>query len=196
MGFVRNTLHAHKCDLVMGTASGNELLQNTNPYYRTAFSLVYREDSGLAVASLDDPVLHTLEIGVVAGTPPSTVLAQNGLLARTHSYHLMADTRFEHPAENLVHDVEAGQIDVGIVWGPIAGYFAKQASVPLVVVPLSSEGSPVRLEYRITMGVRFNEPEWRRRINDLLRKKQAEINRILLDYGVPLMDERGQPITQ
>jgi quinoprotein dehydrogenase-associated probable ABC transporter substrate-binding protein len=194
-GFVRTTLRARACDLIVGTTVGAELLQNTNPYYRSSFSLVYRKDSGLTLTSLDDPALRTLQIGVIAGTPPTTLMAQKGLLGNSHSYQLLVDTRFDHPAQDMVHDVASSKIDVGILWGPIAGYFAKQEATPLVVVPLRSEGSPMRLDYRITMGVRPNEPEWKRQVNDLIRKKQAEITRILLDYGVPLLDDQGNPIT-
>jgi quinoprotein dehydrogenase-associated probable ABC transporter substrate-binding protein len=195
VGFVRNTLRARACDLIVGTTVGAELVQNTNPYYRSSFSLVYRKEAGLTLASLDDPALRTLQLGVIAGTPPTTLMAQKGLLGNSRSYQLLVDTRFDHPAQDVVHDVAAGKIDVGILWGPIAGYFAKQETTPLAVVPLRSEGSPMRLDYRITMGVRPNEPEWKRQVNDLIRKKQPEITRILLDYGVPLLDEQGNPIT-
>jgi quinoprotein dehydrogenase-associated probable ABC transporter substrate-binding protein len=195
VGFVRNTLRARACDLIVGTTVGAEMLQNTNPYYRSSFSLVYRKEGGLTLASLDDPALRTLQIGVIAGTPPTTLMAQRGLLGNSHSYQLLVDTRFDHPAQDMVHDVATGKIDVGILWGPIAGYFAKRETTPLVVVPLRSEGSPMHLDYRITMGVRPNEPEWKRQVNDLIRKKQPEITRILLDYGVPLLDEQGNPIT-
>jgi quinoprotein dehydrogenase-associated probable ABC transporter substrate-binding protein len=196
MGFIRNTLRARQCDLVVGTISGNEQLQNTNPYYRSSFSLIYRQESGLSLSSLDDEALESLELAAIAGTPPVTLLAHKGLLQHLHPYALMADTRFNHPAQDLVHDVAAGTVDVGILWGPIAGYFAKQAPVPLVVVPLRTENPAIRLDYRITMGVRINEPEWKRDINNLIRGKQAEINAILLDYGVPLLDEQSNPITQ
>ena len=196
MGFIRNTLRARQCDLVVGTISGNDQLQNTNPYYRSSFSLIYRQESGLSISSLDDEALKSLELAAIAGTPPVTLLAQKGLLQHLHPYALMTDTRFNHPAQDLVHDVAAGKVDVGILWGPIAGYFAKLEPVPLVVVPLRTENPAIRLDYRITMGVRFNEPEWKRDINNLIRSKQAEINAILLDYGVPLLDEQSNPITQ
>jgi quinoprotein dehydrogenase-associated probable ABC transporter substrate-binding protein len=195
VGFARNTLRARACDLIVGTTVGAEMLQNTNPYYRSSFSLVYRKEGGLTVASLDDPALQTLQIGVIAGTPPTTLMAQKGLLRNARSYQLLVDTRFDHPARDMVQDIAEGKIDVGILWGPIAGYYAKQQTTPLVVVPLRSEGSPMRLDYRITMGVRPNEPEWKRQVNNLIRKKQPEITRILLDYGVPLIDEQGNPIT-
>ena len=196
VGFIRNTLRARQCDLIVGTISNNEMLQNTNPYYRSAFSLVYRQDSGLALASIDDLKEKPLEIGAIAGTPPVTLLAQKGLLQHLHAYQLLVDTRFDHPAQDLVHDVAAGKVDVGILWGPIAGYFAKHEATPLVVVPLRTGESPIRLDFRITMGVRYSEPEWKRDINNLIRSKQGEINKILLDYGVPLLDEQENQITE
>ncbi len=195
VGFIRNTLNARKCDLILGTVAGNELLQSTNPYYRSTYSLIYRKDAGLTSTSLDDPRLQTVSIGVVAGTPPATALAQKGLLGRLRSYPLVVDTRFDSPARRLCHDVATGEVDVGIVWGPIAGYYAQKESPPLTVVPLGAREGPLRLDFRITMGVRFQEPEWRHTINNLLRTKQKDINSILLSYGVPLLDEQGQLIT-
>ncbi len=195
-GFIRNTLRARRCDLIMGTISGNDMLQNTNPYYRSAFALIYRKDAGLSLHSLDDEALKTLKLGAIAGTPPVTILAQKALLKNLRPYQLLVDTRFQHPGQDMVHDVAEGVIDVGILWGPMAGYYARQESVPLEVVALKTENAAIRLDYRITMGVRHNEPEWKRDINNLIRKKQGEINRILLGYGVPLLDEQSNPITQ
>ncbi len=195
VGFIRNTLNARKCDLILGTVAGNELLQSTNPYYRSTYSLIYRKDAGLTSTSLDDPRLQTVSSGVVAGTPQATALAQKGLLGRLRSYPLVVDTRFDSPARRLCHDVATGEVDVGIVWGPIAGYYAQKESPPLTVVPLGAREGPLRLDFRITMGVRFQEPEWRHTINNLLRTKQKDINSILLSYGVPLLDEQGQLIT-
>jgi quinoprotein dehydrogenase-associated probable ABC transporter substrate-binding protein len=195
MGFIRSTLNARACDIVIGTAAGNELLQNTNPYYRSTYAIVYRKDDKLDAASVADLARKAQTIGAVAGTPPTTLLAQAGALDKLRSYQLVVDTRFDSPGRQLVHDVATGTIDSGILWGPIAGYFAKMEDVPLEVVPLPlNEGSP-RLDFRVTMGVRYNEPEWKREINSLIRRKQPEITRILLDYGVPLLDEQGQPIT-
>lgn len=196
MGFIRSTLNARRCDIVMGTVSGNELLQNSNPYYRSTYALIYKADRGLPLKSLDDPVLQTLKIGAVAGTPPTTILATRELLNNLQSYQLVVDTRFDHPAAQMIHDIAAGMIDVGVLWGPIAGFYAKQESVPLLVVPLESTNMPMQMDYRITMGVRYNEPEWKRKINGLIRKHQAEINEILLEYGVPLLDSQGKPLTQ
>jgi quinoprotein dehydrogenase-associated probable ABC transporter substrate-binding protein len=195
VGFIRNTLSARKCDLIIGTVAGNNLVQNTNPYYRSSYAFIYRQDVH-PVTSIDDPALQADSIGIVAGTPPATLLAQRGLLANLRSYQLLVDTRFNSPARDLSHDVATGAIDVGILWGPIAGYFAKQETPPLVVAPLKAQQGPMQLDFRITMGMRPNEPEWKRTINTLIRKNQKEIDKILLDYGVPLLDEKGQTLTQ
>jgi quinoprotein dehydrogenase-associated probable ABC transporter substrate-binding protein len=194
IGFIRNTLGARKCDLIIGTAAGNELVQNSNPYYRSTYAFVYRADVH-PVTSIDDPVLQSASIGIVAGTPPVTLLMQKGLLGHLRSYQLLVDTRFNSPGRDLTHDVATGAVDVGILWGPIAGYYAKQETPPLVVTPLPPQEGPMQIDFRITMGMRPNEPEWKRTINGLIRKKQKEIDQILLSYGVPLLDEKGQPIT-
>jgi quinoprotein dehydrogenase-associated probable ABC transporter substrate-binding protein len=193
-GFVRNTLQARKCDIVIGISLGFELLQNTNPYYRSSYALIYRADAGLAATGLDDPKLKELRLGVVAGTPPASLMAKYGLLGRIRPYHLVADTRFEQPGKRMVEDVAAGEVDVGVLWGPIAGYHAKQQDQPLTIVPLVSRPGEGRMDFRITMGIRFNEPDWKREINELIKRKQPEINAILADYGVPLLDDQGNRI--
>lgn len=194
-GFVRRTLMARRCDVVIGISLGFELLQNTNPYYRSSYALVYRADSGLSTTSLDDPRLKTLRLGVIAGTPPASLMAKYGLLDRVRPYQLVADTRFNHPAKQMVDDVAAGEVDVGVLWGPIAGYYAKGRDPKLLVVPLASHEGEVKMDYRITMGVRFNEPDWKHTLNDLIERKQPEINAILFEYGVPLLDDQGRPLT-
>ena len=193
-GFVRNTLKARKCDIVIGISLGFELLQNTNPYYRSAYALVYRADSGLTADDLSDPALKDKRFGVVAGTPPSSLLAKYGLLGKLRPYHLLVDTRFDKPGKQMVADVAKGEVDVGVLWGPIAGYYAQQQSPPLKVVPLKSKADEVRMDYRITMGIRFNEPKWKHQLNDLIKRKQPEIDAILHDYGVPLLDAKGEVI--
>ena len=195
VGFVRNTLGARVCDVVIGVPTTNELMQNTNPYYRSAYALVQRTDAEPKVTALGDPALQTMRIGGVANTPPVTLLAQQGLLGNLAPYQLMADTRYDHPAEEMVHDVENGEIDIAVVWGPIGGYFAKQAKGALAVTPLvAEEGSPVRLDFRMSMGLRRGEPVWKDQLNNLLKDQQPAIEAILMDYGVPLLDRQGKPI--
>ncbi len=193
-GFVRNTLKARRCDVVIGISLGFELLQNTNPYYRSAYVMLYRAEDNPKIKSLSDPALKSARIGLVAGTPPATIVALNGLMRQVRPYQLQADTRFDHPGRKLVEDLAKGDIDVGLLWGPIAGYYAKQQDVPLTIVPLLTDGGPVRMDYRITMGLRFNEPEWKRQLNDIIKRRRADIDAILTDYGVPLLDEQGKLI--
>lgn len=190
IGFVRNTLNALRCDVVMGVAVGDDLVQTTTPYYRTTYALVFRPDSGLdSVESLDDPRLKGKHIGVVAGTPPATVLVEQGLMALARPYALTVDTRVDSPTHTMVHDIATGAIDAGVLWGPIAGYYAPRETPHLVVAPLLKEHE--RMDFRIAMGVRRSDQDWKRRLNRLIIENQPEIDRILDDYGVPLLDEQG-----
>ena len=196
-GFVRNTLAAHKCDVMMGAPQGDDLVQVTNPYYRTAYALVFKRGSGLdGVHALEDARLKGKRIGIVAGTPPGTNMAANGLMARAKPYPLVIDTRVDSSAVAMMNDLAAGEIDAGILWGPMAGYYARQASAPVTVVPLVKETTGPRLVYRIAMGVRFADQDWKRLLNRLIAENQGAINKVLLSYGVPLLDESDRPITE
>jgi quinoprotein dehydrogenase-associated probable ABC transporter substrate-binding protein len=192
VGFVRNTLRAHLCDLVIGTVAGDEIMQTTNPYYFTTYVMFYRSDKGFAFEGPQDPGLENLRLGVVAGTPPTDLLVRHELMSHTKPYALTVDTRSESPTHQMVQDVVDGTIDVGFLWGPIAGYYRKHDDLPLTLVPLKDEPGAARMEYHIAMGVRANEPEWRRRINAAIVKQQGEITAILRDYGVPLLNEKGE----
>jgi quinoprotein dehydrogenase-associated probable ABC transporter substrate-binding protein len=192
IGFVRHTLQARQCDLIMGTVAGDELVQNTNPYYYTTYVMAYRSDKGLSATGLDDPALKDLRIGVVAGTPPSNLLVRHGLMAHVKPYALLVDTRYESPPHAMINDLADGTIDVGLLWGPIAGYYITRDKLPLTMVPLRNEPNAGRMDYHITMGVRANEPEWRRKINAVIRERQPEITAVLRSYGVPLLDEQGR----
>jgi quinoprotein dehydrogenase-associated probable ABC transporter substrate-binding protein len=195
-GFVRMTLAAHRCDVIMGFPQGDELVQGTNPYYRTAYALVAKPGSGLEdVASLGDERLKGKHLGIIAGTPPATNMAVNGLMANARPYPLMIDTRFDSSAGAMMKDLAAGAIDAAILWGPMAGYYAKQAAPPLHVTPLVQEKSGPKLIYRIGMGVRSADQNWKRLLNRLIQENQPAINKLLLDFGVPLLDENDRPIT-
>lgn len=196
IGFVRNTLGAGVCDLVIGAAQGEELMQNTNHYYKSSYVLIVKADSELKdLQSLDDPRLQDKALGVIAGTPPATIMAMNGLMGKARPYALMVDRRFDAPAEKMIADINSGEIAAGILWGPMGGYYAKQNGAPLAVIPLVHETKGPRMSYRITMGMRRNEQEWKHQMNELIAKKQNEINAILLSYGVPLLDESDKLIT-
>ena len=195
-GFVRLTLGAHRCDVIMGFPQGDDLVQGTNPYYRTAYALISKPGSGLEeVTTLDDARLKGKHIGIVAGTPPATDMAAHGLMTNAKPYPLMIDTRVDSSAEAMINDLNKGEIDAAVLWGPMAGFYAKKSNPPLHVEPLVHEQAGPQLVYRIGMGVRRADQNWKRLLNRLIQENQPEINKILLNYGVPLLDEKNQPIT-
>lgn len=194
-GFYRMTLGAKRCDVVMGYVAAGDPILNTNPYYRSAWVLITKKDGDLAgVDTLEDPRLKGRRIGVIAGTPPGDLLTRNGLMPLARPYALMVDRRFDSPAEAMIADLDEGEIDAGILWGPIGGYYAKKSAVPLSVVPLVKEKGDPSLIYRITFGIRPGELNWKHQLNGFIQKEQGAINRILLDYGVPLLDNQDRPI--
>ena len=196
-GFIRQTLAAKRCDVVMGYAQGDELVLNTNPYYRSTYALVYRPGAGLdGVDHLADARLSGKRIGVVAGTPPATVMAGLGLIQQAKPYPLLVDRRYDSPGERMIGDIRSGDIDAGVLWGPMAGNFAARGGDKLAVVPLTKETAGARLAYRITFGVRQLEDDWKRQLNALIARRQGDIDAVLLEFGVPLLDEQSNLITQ
>ena len=195
-GFVRLTLGSHRCDVIMGFPQGDDLVQSTSPYYRTSYAIVTKPGSDLAdVTTLEDAKLKGRHIGIVAGTPPATNMALAGLMTTAKPYPLMIDTRVDSSAEAMINDLKSGEIDAGVLWGPMAGYYAKQANPQLHVTPLVNETTGPKLIYRIAMGVRGADQNWRRQLNKLIQENQGEINKILLEFGVPLLDDGNHLIT-
>ncbi len=196
-GFVRMTLLARRCDVVMGYPLGDDLVQPTNPYYRSAYALVFKPGTGLdGVEQLEDPRLKDKHIGIIAGTPPADNMAAAGLMGNAKPYPLVVDTRVESSTQAMMQDLEAGVIDVAALWGPIAGYYAKKAGVPLSIVLLTKEKSGPSMTYRIVMGVRRSDQEWKRQLNSLISSNQKGIDHLLLSYGVPLLDEQDNQIKE
>jgi quinoprotein dehydrogenase-associated probable ABC transporter substrate-binding protein len=196
VGFVRNTLGAHRCDVIPGFPQGDELVQSTNPYYRTAYALVVRPGDGFDdIDTLADPRLKTRRIGIVAGTPPATYLAVNGLMDRAKPYPLVVDTRVDSSAAAMMADLASREIDVAIMWGPMAGYYARQVNPPMRVRLLTKDTGGPQLAYRIAMGVRATDQNWKRLLNRLIAENRADINLLLIGFGVPLLDEKDQPIS-
>jgi quinoprotein dehydrogenase-associated probable ABC transporter substrate-binding protein len=192
IGFYRNTLNALRCDVVMGVAVGDDLVQTTNPYYRTAYALLFKPGTGLdGIDTLEDPRLKGKHLGVIAGTPPATIMVRQGLIADAKPYPLTVDTRVDAPAKDMIDDIVAGRIDGGVLWGPFAGYYAEHTQPRLTVVPLLKEtGAP--MSFRIAMGVRHSDQNWKRTLNRLIAENRPEIDRILANYGVPRIDESGK----
>jgi quinoprotein dehydrogenase-associated probable ABC transporter substrate-binding protein len=196
-GFIRNTLKAKKCDLVVGYAQGHELVLNTNHYLTSAFVLIVPEDGPLAaVEGLADDRLKGLRLGVIAGSPPATHMARNGLIGKAKPYHLVVDRRHENPAIDMLDDLKAGEIDGAVIWGPIGGPLVKSDYPGMKVIPLLNETLPPKMFYRITMGVRNGEKVWQRKLNSLIRRHQDEINALLAEAGVPLISDLGDEVIE
>ena len=158
---------------------------------------MYRRGTGLdGVDRLSDQSLKGKRIGVVAGTPPTNTMAELGLIEHAKPYPLMVDRRYESPGERMIGDIRSGDIDAGVLWGPIAGYFTANDGEKLMVVPLLKETAGPRMAFRITFGVRQLEDEWKRQLNALIAKLQGAFDAVLLQYGVPLLDEQSNLITE
>ena len=191
IGFVRQTLTAGKCDVVIGFPQGDELVLNTNHYYTSTHVIVTRSDGDLAdVKTLADPRLQGRKIGVVVGSPPATHVARLGLMKLARPYRMMVDRRIESPADQMLADVADGVTDAALLWGPIGGPLAR-GNERLTVTPLLEETHTPRLVFRITMGVRAGEDNWKRELNSQIRRGQSDIDAILRDAGVPILDDFG-----
>jgi mxaJ protein len=187
-GLVRNTLGADKCDVLIGIPKGYDPVLWTRPYYRSTHAAVYRTGRGISIHSLDDPALRQLRIGVHRGTPPHDLLAERGILGNVVSYTLFHDPQDkdpEHQPTRVLAEVLAGSLDVAIVWGPWAGDFARKHPNAVEVVPLQDPGGPVPLSFEVSMGVKKGARELRTELEGVLGRHDAELLKILDDYGVP-----------
>lgn len=195
-GYVPNTMGKSACDLVMGYAQGTGLIDDTNPYYHTSYVLIYREDdTALAgVDRLSDLRLKNKRIGIVARTPPASILAMHGLVANAKPFEIFDGESQAKAAADMVAEIAAGKLDAGLLWGSVGSYYARQSPVPLAVVPLVKERAGPSTIYAITMGVRPNDPQWKHKINKVIAENQQEINAILKNYDVPLMNPEGELI--
>ena len=196
-GYVPNTMGREACDLVMGYAQGTGLIEDTNPYYHTSYVLIYRQDDASlqGIDRLSDPRLKGKRIGLFARTPPASILAMNGLVANAKPFEINADDSASQVTMTMIDELASGDLDAALLWGPVAGYYAERASVPLKLVPLVKENAGPSTIYGITMGLRPNEPQWKHTINKLIVENQSEIYLLLQGYNVPLLDEKGNLIT-
>lgn len=208
MGFVRNTLRsklpgsdAYKCDLVIGVQTGFEMGATTRPYYRSTYAMTYVKGKGLDnVKSLEDllaldPVKRkSLRLGVFARSPALDWLLQNGMIDQIVSYQTQTGDPDQYPGEIVEKDLAEGKIDIAFVWGPIAGYFAKNSTaVPIVAIPFKPRPG-IQFDFSISMAVRHGEKSFRDRIDQLIEKNPQKIRDILVEYGVPLIDDGGNLI--
>ncbi|MCK1718166.1 substrate-binding domain-containing protein [Bradyrhizobium sp. 141] len=195
-GFIRNTLKAGKCDVVMGMPAGYDLVETTRPYYRSAYVFVTRQDRQLDLSSLLDPRLHDLTIGVHLigddgnNPPPAQALGNHGIVDNLRGYSIYGDYREANPPARLIEAVESGEIDVAAAWGPLGGYFAQRSPVPLTVTPIrdTERFAPQQFQFAIAMGVRKGDQALRDRLNAFIDEHRSEINALLRTYGVPLVN--------
>ncbi len=186
-GLVRNTIDAGICDVIFGVPEGLDFVLWTKPYYRSSYVIAYRKDRGYRITSLDAPELKTLRLGVYANTPPEESLARRGFLNNVSTYSLFFDPRGDRDRPlKLLADLVDGTVDVAVPWGPLAGYYAKQMSAPLELIPLESEVG-VPLAFDISMGVKKGNKELKSRLEAAIDRRGAEIRAILADYGVPVL---------
>jgi mxaJ protein len=195
-GFFRETLKTGDCDLVLGVPTDIEMALTTRPYYRSSYVFVSRKDKGLTVRSLDDPVLHQLRIGVqLVGndgidTPPAHALAHRKIIDNVVGYSLYGNYREESPPARIVDAVARGDVDLAVVWGPLAGFFASREPVPLELHAVSpaSDGPALRFVFDISMGVRRRDKALRDTLNDFLLRRKTDVDAILDQYGVPRVE--------
>lgn len=202
LAFIRNTLRYklpgqdYPCDVVMGVPAGFDQVSVTKPYYRSTYALIYAPGKGLDhvktgedFLKTDRAVLGKLRIGLYDRSPASAWLSKHGLVDSGVPYQIMNADPAQYPGEIIEKDLAAGKIDAAVVWGPIAGFFAKRVKSPqLTVVPLRSEPG-VKFDFEMAMGVRYGEREWKQQIESLIESKKPEIAAILKDFGVPVVDE-------
>jgi len=196
-GFFRNTLKAGTCDVVMGVPSAFEMALTTRPYYRSTYVFLYRRDRGLKVNSFDDPILKNVRVGVQligddqSNAPPAHALSRRNIITNVKGYTVYGDYSKPNPAAQIVDAVADRDVDVAIVWGPLAGYFAKQSHVPLEVVPVSPQIDQPFLPFvfDISMGVRRGDQDFKEKLDQILDRRRGEIDQILEAYGVPRADQ-------
>lgn len=194
-GFVRNTLAAGKCDLVMGMTFGAERVLTTRPYYRSTYVFVFRKDRHLAVKSLDDPALRTLRIGVqlvgddYANTPPVHALSRRGIVGNLVGFSVFGDYSQENPPARVIDAVISRDVDLAVAWGPLAGYFAKHSPAPLEIVPVLPAVDPPGLHFAfdISLAVRTSDVAFKEQLEGILQRRRSDVDRLLRNYGVPLV---------
>jgi mxaJ protein len=190
-GFVRNTLGAGTCDLVMGVPATFDPTLTTRPYYRSSYVFVSRRARHLGLGSLDDPRLHQLRIGVqmigddFTNTPPAHALSNRGIVRNVVGYSVFGDYAQPSPLATIVEAVDRGDVDAAVVWGPAAGYFARGKALDVAAVLPHADSPSLPFVFDIAMGVRRGDTALRDELNDFIVRRAADIDRVLDEYNVP-----------
>jgi quinoprotein dehydrogenase-associated probable ABC transporter substrate-binding protein len=192
-GFLRSTLNAGRCDLVMGMPPGAGGVLTSRPYYRSSYVFVSRRDRNLGIKSLDDPALHRLKIGVqlvgddYANTPPVHALARRGIVDNIEGFRVVGDYAEPNPPARIIDAVAKDDVDLAIAWGPLAGYFAKHSPVPLDLTPVTPAVDPPGLTFvfDIALAVRKGDTSLLQKLDSVLDRRKPAIDSILNLYGVP-----------
>jgi len=195
-GYVRNTLNERKCDFWPGVGSNVEMLATSRPYYRSTYMFVTRSDAKLAGLTLDDPRLKRLRIGVqmvgddAANTPPAHALARRGIIGNIHGYMLYGDYRRANPPSAIVEAVTRKDVDVALVWGPLAGFFAARSPVPLRLEPVTPWLDDMQwpMQFDISVGVQKDNQQLLKQIDGVLTRGAPQIRKLLAGYHVPIVE--------
>jgi mxaJ protein len=195
-GFVRNTLGAARCDVVMGVPTRFALVEATRPYYRSTYVFLSRRDRYRDLGSFDDQRLRHLRIGVqivgddYANTPPAHALSARGLVQNVVGYSVLGNYAEPNPPARVVDAVVRGDVDVAVVWGPLAGYFARRSPVLLEITAVRAQSADERrsLVFDMSLGVRRGDTANRARLDEVLARRRPEIDRLLAQFGVPRTD--------
>jgi mxaJ protein len=195
-GYVRNTLNEQKCDFWPGIGSNVEMAATSRPYYRSTYVFVSRAKDGLDHLTLDDPRLRKLKIGVqmvgddASNTPPAHALARRGIVANVRGYTLYGDYSKPNPASQIIEAIRRGDIDVALVWGPLAGYFAAKAAVPLRLEPVTPWMDAMQwpMQFDVSVGVRKDDQKLLKQIDGVLAARSGEIRKLLASYHVPVVE--------
>jgi mxaJ protein len=192
-GYIRRTLGAGLCDVVLGVPEHLETVLPTRPYYRSTYVFLSRADDPRVVRSLDDSLLRTLRVGVhligddYQNTPPAHALARRHVVGNVVGYTIYGDYAKPNPPSDIVAAVTRGDIDLAIVWGPFAGYFGPRQPVKLRILPVQppSDGPSLPFTFAMALGVARRDTLLRDRLDAILVRRRPEIERLLDRYGVP-----------
>jgi mxaJ protein len=196
-GYVRNTLNEKACDFWPGIGSNVEMVATSRPYYRSTYEFVTRASANLKGLTLDDPRLKHLKIGVqmvgndASNTPPAHALAARGVIGNVRGYMLYGDYSAPNPPAEIVRAVERGDVDVALVWGPLAGYFAAQSPVPLRLEPVTPwfANNEWPMQFDISVGVQNDNDRLLKEIDGVLRRRSGDIRKLLASYHVPVVEQ-------